>query len=205
MLAEKKEDLINCAVLCAENNMVHGTSGNISILCGDKILITRTGSNLGGLELEDIVTIDLDGNLVEGDYKASSEKFLHTAIYKLRDDIKSIIHVHSPALGAFALANKALDKPYMPEIVFDFGEIPIAEYGCPSTQKLVDNTAPLFREHNAVLMANHGFIIGDRTIWEAYMKLEMAENYAQTLLNAQLLGGAKSLTVQQVEEINSLK
>jgi len=204
-VAEKKEDMINCAVLCAENKLAPGTSGNISVRYGDKILITRTGSNFGGLEPEDIVLIDFDGKLLEGDFKPSSEKLLHSEIYKIREDINAIIHVHSPALSAFATANLALSEPYMAENVYYFGDIPLAPYGCPSTFALVEKTAPYFKNRNAVLMANHGFLIGDINIWEAYMKLEIAEAYAQTIINAKILGGAKPLTPEQVKEIEMLK
>ena len=93
----------------------------------------------------------------------------------------------------------------MAENVFYFGQIPLAEYGLPSSQDLVEKTAKYFKEYDAVLMANHGFIVGGKTIQDAYLKLELAESYAQVVFNTKLLGGAKIFNEQQVKEILGLR
>ena len=104
-----------------------------------------------------------------------------------------------------AACNKALDEAYMAENVFYFGRIPIAEYGLPSSRDLVEKTSKYFKDYSAVLMANHGFIVGDKTLKDAYLKLELAESYAQVVLNSRLLGGARMLNEKQIEEILALK
>ena len=93
----------------------------------------------------------------------------------------------------------------MAENVFYFGQIPLAEYGLPSSMDLVEKTAKYFGEYDAVLMANHGFIVGGNTIKEAYLKLELAESYAQVVFNTKLLGGARIFNEQQVNEILGLR
>ena len=93
----------------------------------------------------------------------------------------------------------------MAENVFYFGQIPLADYGLPSSFDLVEKTAKYFKDYDAVIMANHGFIVGDKTIKDAFLKLELAESYAQVVFNTKLLGGAKLFTDKEVEEINSLK
>ena len=70
---------------------------------------------------------------------------------------------------------------------------------------LVEKTAKYFKDYDAVLMANHGFIVGDKTIKDAFFKLELAESYAQVVFNTKLLGGAKLFTDREVGEINALK
>ena len=95
--------------------------------------------------------------------------------------------------------------PIMAENVFYFGGIPLAEYALPSTMELVDNTIKFFNEYDAVLMANHGFIVGAKTIEDAYLKLELAESYAQVVLNTELLGGAQLLSPEQEKEILELR
>lgn len=182
-----------------------GTSGNISHRMGDAILITSSGSSNGDLSYDDLVLIDLDGNLVEGSKQPSSEKMLHVEFYKKRPDINAIIHVHPTFLSSFAAARVALDEPIMAENVFYFGKIPLADYALPSSKALVDNTAKFFEDYNAVLMANHGFIVGDSDIGQAYLKLELAESYAQVVLNTKILGGAVLLSEKEVAEIEALK
>lgn len=200
-----KKEIIEYGKLCGVKNFTPGVSGNISARYDDKIIITCSGSANGYLTEDDFSVIDFDGNLI-GDYqKPSSEKMLHVEFYKKRPDVNYIIHVHPPYLSGFASAGIALDEPIMAENVFYFGKLPLAEYGLPSSKDLVEKTAKYFDEYNAVLMANHGFIVGDKTIRDAYLKLELAESYAQVVLNTKILGGAVLLNETQVKEIIALR
>ena len=201
---ELKQELIRYGKLAGEKNFTPGYSGNFSARCGDNILITSSGSANGYLTEDDFALIDMEGNLIEG-RKPSSEKFLHLEFYKIRPEVNYIIHVHSPYLSSFACCGIALDEPVMAENVFYFGEIPLAEYGLPSSKDLVDKTAKYFKDYDAVLMANHGFIVGEKTILDAFLKLELAESYAQVLFNTKLLGGAKLFDAKQVQEILALR
>ena len=169
------------------------------------MLITVSGSANGYLEQEDVVYTDFSGKSLEEGKKPSSEKFLHIEIYKKRPDINCIIHVHAPYLSSFASARKDLMAPIMAENVFYFGGIPLADYALPSSMELVKNTVKYFDKYDAVLMANHGFIVGSETMRDAYLKLELAESYAQVVINTELLGGAKKLNKQQTKAILSLR
>ncbi len=200
-----KKELIEYGKLCGVKNFTPGVSGNMSARFEDKILITASGTANGYLSEDDFSLIDYEGNVVGENPKASSEKLLHCEFYKKREDINYIIHVHSPYLSTFAACNKALDEAYMAENVFYFGQIPIAEYGLPSSRDLVEKTSKYFKDYSAVIMANHGFIVGDKTLKDAYLKLELAESYAQVVLNCRLLGGARMLNEKQIEEILALK
>lgn len=202
---EKVLELIEYGKLAGLKNFTPGYSGNLSARYGKNIIITTSGSANGYLTEEDFVVIDFNGNVIEGNKKASSEKFLHIEFYKMRPDVNYVIHVHPVCLSAFASVGKDLTAPIMPENVFYFGEIPLAQYGLPSSKDLVDKTSKFFSTHDAILMANHGVIIGSATIKDAYMKLELAESYAQVILNCEILGGAKCLTNEQVKEIIALK
>ena len=202
---EKVLELIKYGKMAGDKNFTPGYSGNLSARFGENIIITTSGSANGYLEEEDFVVIDFDGNVVSGNKRPSSEKFLHIEFYKQRSDVNYIIHVHPVCLSAFASVGKDLSAPLMPENVFYFGEIPLAEYGLPSSMDLVEKTAKFFATHDAILMANHGVIIGSSTLKDAYMKLELAESYAQTIINCEILGGAKHLTNEQVKEIIALK
>ena len=204
-LVELKYEIIEYGKLAGVKNFTPGYSGNFSARFEDKILITSSGSAYGYLSEDDLVLMDFDGNLVEGAKKPSSEKMLHAEFYKQRPDINYIIHVHSPYLSSFACCHIPLDEPVMAENVFYFGQIPLAEYGLPSSMDLVEKTSKYFKDYDAVLMANHGFIVGDKTIKDAFLKLELAESYAQVLFNTKMMGGAVLFNDKEVEEINSLK
>lgn len=204
-----KEDLIDKIIefgaLCGEKNYTPGYSGNISARYEDKMLITKSGSANGYLEENDIVLTDFEGNSLEKDKKPSSEKFMHIGIYQKRPDLNFIIHVHSPYLSSFASAGLDLMEPIMAENVFYFGGIPLAKYALPSSHELVENTVKFFDKYDAVLMENHGFVVAAKTMEDAYLKLELAESYAQVVLNTKILGGAKLLSPAQAKEILKLR
>lgn len=200
-----KKELIEYGKLAGVKNFTPGYSGNFSARYGDKILITTSGSSNGYLSEAELVLMDFEGNSLEEGKKPSSEKMLHVEFYKQRPDVNYIIHVHPVFLSSFACCKIALDEPIMAENVFYFGQIPLAEYGLPGSMDLVEKTAKYFKDYDAVLMANHGFVVGDKTIKDAYLKLELAESYAQVVFNTKMMGGAVLFNQEQVDEINSLK
>ena len=204
-LDDLKKEIIEYGKLAGVKNFTPGYSGNFSARYGDKILITTSGSSNGYLSEDELVLMDFDGKPVEEDKKPSSEKMLHVEFYKQRPDVNYIIHVHPVFLSSFACCKIALDEPIMAENVFYFGQIPLAEYGLPGSMDLVEKTAKYFKDYDAILMANHGFVVGDKTIKDAFLKLELAESYAQVVFNTKMMGGAVLFNQAQVDEINSLK
>lgn len=201
-----KQEILKYGKLIGDRGFSPGLSGNISQRCGDnKLIITSSGSSNGFLDYDDLITIDFDGNVLDGSKKPSSEKKLHIEYYKQRPDINAIIHVHPVFLSSFAAARKPLDEPILAENVFYFGQIPLADYALPSSDELVEKTAKYFKEYNAVIMANHGVIIGDINFKQAFLKLELAETYAQVVLNSKLLGGPTLLTDEEVKAILALR
>ncbi|MBO7671896.1 class II aldolase/adducin family protein [bacterium] len=203
--SEIVKELIEYGKLAGIKNMTPGITGNLSARYGDNVIITKTSTANGDLSEDDFVIIDYAGNVVSGNGKPSSEKFLHLEFYKMRSDINCIFHVHPVYLCSLASCGYDLTEPVMPENIFYFGEIPLADYALPGSFDLVDKTAKFFDKHDVVMMANHGVIVGADNVRNAYMKLELAESYAQIIFNCKLLGNTKLLTNCQVAEIISLK
>lgn len=205
MLNDLMQELIKYGQISGQKGFTPGISGNFSARVGEKILITASGSSNGFLEENDFSVIDSDGSVLEGNPKASSERFLHIEFYKQRPDMNAILHVHSPFLTAFAAAGFGLADAISPEIVYCFGKIPIADYALPGSEELVKNTSMFFKDYDVVLMKNHGVIVCGKNVKDAYLKLELAEEYAKTVIFTKLLGGANILSDEEVEKINSLK
>lgn len=198
--------LIMYGKMMGDKNFTPGYSGNMSHRFGENFLITTSGSANAHLTHDEIVWVDINGkNLENNSKKPSSEALMHFEIYKKRPDINAILHVHSPYLSAFASSGKSLEEPVMAEIAFYFGKIPLADYALPSSFELAEKTAKYFDEYDAVLMANHGFVIGAKDIKDAYMKLELAESYAQVVINTNIIGGAKLLTKEQQSAILAMR
>lgn len=204
-VVEISQQIIKIGRVLGDKNYTPGYSGNISARIDDTVLITVSGSANGHLKDSDFALIDFEGKSLIPNKRPSSEKKLHIEFYKQRPDINFIIHVHSPYLSSFASARKDLLAPVMAENVYYFKGIPLAEYGLPSSDILVENTAKYFKEYDCVLMANHGVIIGSKTLKDAYLKLELAEQYAQVVLNTYILGGPKPLTEAETQDILALR
>lgn len=205
MVEQIVEDIIKYGKLAGEKGFTPGISGNISARFGENVLITSSGSANGYLEESELSLVDFNGKYVKGNTKPSSESMLHIAFYKKRADINYIFHVHSPYLTAFASSGKALDEYISPEIIYCFGKIPLAKYAIPGSEELVKNTETYFEDYDIVLLENHGVIVGGKTIKDAYLKLELVEEYAKTVICAKILGGAKILPDEEVEKIYSLR
>ncbi len=201
----EKDEIIKFGKIAGDRGLTPGISGNISVRSGDYIIITSSGSASSFLDKEDICVIDFEGNVVEGSKKASSEKFLHIDFYNKRSDVNAICHFHCPYLTAVAACGMPLTDNILPEIVFMFDNIPLAQYALPGSSDLVNNTAKYFADYKVVLMQNHGVISGGIDLKEAYLNIELCEAYAKTLVLSKILGGAKILSDAQVEEIYSLK
>lgn len=205
MMEQIKQELIKYGKLAGSKGYTPGISGNISSRFGDSFVITASGSANGYLEDKDFSLVDINGHHIDGNLKPSSERFLHLDFYKKRSDINCIFHMHSPYLTAFAASGKALDDAISPEIVYCFGKIPLAEYALPGSEELVNKTSIYFKDYDVILLENHGVIVGGSSVRDTYLKLELAEEYAKTLLFAKLLGGAKILPEEEVKKIYSLK
>lgn len=201
-----KNEIIYWSKRLYDKGLSPSVSGNVSVLLDDNtILISSSGSASGDLSEEDIVKIDLTGNLIEGNKKPSSEKLMHVQIYKNRPDIKAIIHSHSPEITAFSLNKKGLSKIILPEFAFHFGSVPISEYHLPSSMELALDVGEKFKNHNAVLMKNHGVTVGGKNLKEAFYSLEMIQANCKTLLLAKTISKIDYLNKKQLKEIEELK
>lgn len=200
-----KKEIVNFGKMLYDKDLTSATSGNISIRVGNKIYITGTGTALGFLTEKDVVEIDMEGRELNSNERASSEKFLHLSIYKLRKDINAIIHCHSPFTTAFAACRKELSAPIVAENILYFGKIPVADYAMPSSMKLVENTVKPFSEYDTVLMANHGIITGAKDLVSAFYKIETAETYAKTFVYSKIIGNQALLSDDDIKEIEELR
>lgn len=200
-----KSEIIKIGKYLYNKDLTSATSGNISVKSGNKIFITGTGTALGFLEENDIVEIDKNGVELFSNQKASSEKFLHLAIYKLRPDLNAIIHCHSPFATAFAACKKELSAPIIAENILYFGKIPVADYSMPSSMELVENTSKLFTDYDTVLMANHGIISASKDIFSAFCKIETAETYAKTFVYSKIIGSQALLNENEISELMLLR
>lgn len=182
------------------------TSGNVSVIDDDNnIFITTSGSAMADITENEIVKIDFRGLSFEENKKPSCEKFMHIKIYQNRPDIKAIIHSHAPIITAFAVSGFNINEDViMPEFTLSFGKIPTSKYFMPSTLELANDVSELFKTNNAVLMRNHGVVVGAKNLKEAFYSLESIQAYCKTYLYSKVLGKIKTLNKKQIEDLYKL-
>ena len=199
-----KNDILYWSKRLYQKGMSPATSGNISLRTKNGILISASGTCLNDMDENDIVLIDYNGNVLEGSKKPSSEKIMHSVIYTQRDDINAIIHCHCPVIGAFAVAGVEISKPILPDLICFFDKVPIVPYYCPSSVELADAVGKEFEKYSAVLMKNHGVVVGADTLQNAFYKLESLRAYCETYFGAEVLGGAKAIPSKEIAKIKKL-
>jgi L-fuculose-phosphate aldolase len=183
-----------------------GTSGNLSVrLDNERILATPTGCSKYLLRPVDMVVVDLDGKLLFGTRNATSEIGMHLAVYRMRADVQAVVHAHPPIATAFASCGLALDTPLCAELIMTLGAIPLAAYATTGTDEVGASLEPFLRDHDAILMANHGLVTYGKDLLDAFMKLETTEHFAQVCLAAHELGCPKLLDGDALDKLRQAR
>ncbi len=186
-----------------ENGYVAASDGNISARLADgNIITTPTMICKGRMNESDLVLVDLDGRKQRPEERNPSSEFsMHREIYRLRPDIRAIVHAHPPFGTGFAVANVPLDKPLLSEVILTLGCVPLTAYGTPSTHELVDSLTPFIPHHDALLLANHGAVAYGKDLEAAYARMETLEHFAKIALIARLVGQPKELPPEAIGKL----
>jgi L-fuculose-phosphate aldolase len=199
---ELRRQIADFSRLTYERGHLASTDGNLSARMADgTILCTPTIINKGFVRPEDPVVVDLEGRLVRGERKASSEIAMHTLIYQLRPDVNAVAHCHPPCATAYAAAGIPLNKALLAEVVLALGCIPLAEYGTPGTPELTERLEPWVRSFDALLMANHGVVTYGADLMDAYNRMDTVEHFAKISIYTRILGKERLLSSEDVEKL----
>ena len=200
--AELRQEIADFSRMCYQKNYLAATDGNLSVrLLDGNVLCTPTRINKGFVQPQDSVVVDMDGNLVRGDRKASSEIEMHTLIYRLRPDVNAVVHCHPQAATAYAAAGVPLNKALISEVILALGCIPITDYGTPGTAELTDELTPFVEHYDALLMANHGVVTYGEDLMDAYNRMDTVEHFAKISIYTQILGKEQLLSSEDVEKL----
>jgi len=161
-------------------------------------LLTAVGG-LDNLKPESIALLDLDGNVLEGTVNPSSMEIvhMHAIVFKLREEVASVLHTHSPFATSFALANREIPVVYEGMVRMLGGiPIPVAAYGPRGSNESVNNIARLLEEREGLqglLLGNHGTLTWGANPSAAVQASVILEESALVTMNAEVLGGAKPI------------
>ncbi len=186
-----------CRRLEAEG-LVAGASGNVSVRLppadGRELLaITPSAVPYRVLRPEQVLVIDLDGAVVEGDGAPSTETPAHLAVYRARPDVGAVIHTHSLYATALAVAGQEVPLILDEQPVLLGGPVRLAEYGTPGTEELGRRIVEALGDRRAVLVRNHGALGVGRDLEEALIVVALVERIAKVYTLARLLGEVRPL------------
>jgi L-fuculose-phosphate aldolase len=176
------------------------SGGNISMIDdnGD-IWITPSAVDKGSLQPSDIVCVRKDGT-VAGKHKPSSEFPFHKAIYEVRPGLKAVIHAHPPALVSFSIIRKTPNTNIMLHARQVCGPIGYAEYKLPGSEALGKSIAEEFQQGiNAVIMENHGTVVGGKNLSDAFQRFETLEFCARAIIYGNMVGEPQYLTDEDID------
>ena len=185
---------------------VAANDGNISVRLDDgTILTTPTGVSKKNMTPEMLVRMSIDGRIIsDNGNKASSEVGMHLRCYKLRDDIRAVVHAHPPYATAYACANIPLDNYSLSEGVTFLGSVPVAAYATPGTPDVAESISPYLTEHDSILLMNHGAITVGIDLTQAYFRMETLEHYAKVCFIASQLGGSREIPRESIDELTEV-
>jgi L-fuculose-phosphate aldolase len=201
------EKFVKVCQRLAHNNYVTSSGGNLAWKLEDNLLlITPTKLYKGDITPEDLVFIDLAGNVIEGQRKPTGETPMYLTFFKARKDIVSAIHCHAPHVCAMAImrGRNWLMRPIFPETTIEVGPVPLVPYAEPITEKLAENFAPFLPKYNSFLMESHGLVTLSRSdIKETLMLVELLEMSAKSILAALAVGDIKEISPQDVKDLGN--
>jgi L-ribulose-5-phosphate 4-epimerase len=200
MLNELRAEICRLHAALPRNGLVTWTSGNISgrDLQTGLVVIKPSGILYEDLTPENMVVVDLDGNVVEGDHKPSSDTIAHVYVYRHRSDVNGVVHTHSTFATAWAAVGKPI-PPVLTAICDEFGgPIPVGAYAKIGGDDIGQEIIRSIGSSLAILMKNHGVFTIGKTPEAAVKAAVMVEDVARTVYYALQLGQPEEIPADEV-------
>ncbi|MEW5818143.1 MAG: class II aldolase/adducin family protein [Spirochaetota bacterium] len=206
LIWEARKEIVKYSHKVQEYGFVSATDGNLSIKLDERrVLITPSGIPKGEMTLDAPIIVDMEGNKLEGAGKPSSEGKMHLEVYRLRNDVKAVIHAHPPKCIAFTIAGFPLDTCLLPEVVVTIGAIPTSKYATPTTEEVPASIREYIQKNDAVMLARHGSLTIGKDLNTAFKILEKMEHTATIAMYARMLGGPIPFTDEELKKLYALR
>lgn len=203
-LYERKKQVLDYAQQAYRSGLMAGTSGNLSVLSEDgKMVITPSSINYMTMTPDDVMVITLDGTILEGPHRPSSEWPMHAEIYKNKPEVRSVVHTHSPYATAFAVLNEPIPMVLIEMVYFTPGGIPVAPVASQGTVSVGIGVVEALRDNVACLMQNHGAITIGHDLPEAYLRAVYVEDAAKIYHMARAIGSPTIVPDEIVQDMIS--
>lgn len=196
-----RQEICDAMVALVETGLNRGASGNISTRMGDQMLITPSGIPPRDITPDQVAQMALAS---AGDYtgpcKPSVEWRFHRDILRARADINAVVHTHAPWCTALAVARQPIPAVHYMIAAFGGPTIRLADYATYGTDALSANVVTALQDRSACLMANHGMVVGGRTLTHALWLANELEALAHQHFHSLLIGGSHILSDAEIAE-----
>ena len=203
LLQKEREMIVAYGKKMLSAGLTRGTGGNLSIYDRNLELmaITPSGIPYEEIEAEDIMIMKLDGTIVEGNKTPSSEHAMHEIVYRTREDVGAMLHVHSTFAVTLACLNEdLLAVDYM--VAYSRGRsVKCAPYASFGTPDLAVNALKTMGNQNAVLLANHGMNVVGPNLPKAFAIAEQLEFCAELYVRARTIGKPVILPDDEMDQM----
>lgn len=200
MLESLRKSVWEANLALPKEGLVTWTSGNVSGRDSETnlMVIKPSGVLFEDLTPEDLVVVDMNGKVVEGEHGPSSDTATHLWIYRNRDDVHGIVHTHSNYATAFAAVNKPIPV-VLTAIADEFGgAIPCGGYAAIGGKEIGEEILRTIGDSPAILMKNHGVFTIGKTVQKAIKAAIMTEDVAKTVWLAMQIGVPDELSPEEV-------
>ena len=196
-----RKRLVECCHMLYDRNLTVSAGGNMSVRINDReILITPSGVNKGLVREDDLVKMDMDGNMLSGGKPSIEHKF-HLGIYRENPETNAVVHCHPLYCLAILTRGEDLKSTLTPEGVLLLDQVPTCRYATPGSDELVEAVME-YAHAPAMLMARHGAITQGRTLEEAYNRMEELEFQAHLQI---LAGNAEELPISEIMKLREMR
>lgn len=200
--------VIECGRIAYERHLMTSNDGNISVrMSNGCVLITPSGISKGRLAFDDMLVVDLDGKIISSraDRSPSSETPMHLEVYKQRDDVRAVVHAHPIFATTLTVADLEFPIDVLPEVLLTMGEVPITRYATPSSHEDAEVIRPFVKDHNAMLLRQHGSLTFGKNLEEALIHLERIEHVSEIYWRAKMMGTVQRVPPEAQAQLISLR
>jgi L-ribulose-5-phosphate 4-epimerase len=204
MLEKLKEELVQLHLELPKHNLVVWTGGNVSARDAESglVVIKASGIRYEEMRPEHMVVVDMDGKVVEGDFKPSSDVHSHLYIYKHRPDVGGVVHTHSRHATAFAAVGKAIPC-VLTAMADEFGgPIPCGGFALIGDEAIGKVVVDSIGSSPAVLLKNHGVFTIGKNATSAVKAAVMTEDVAATVWMAMQIGVPDVIAQEDVDKLH---
>jgi L-fuculose-phosphate aldolase len=203
ILTAQRQAVVDYGLTMVRTGLTTGTGGNLSCCERDRgwIAISPSGVPYDVLKPEDVVVVDLDGNVVDGLLKPSSEIGFHLALYRHRSDIGGVVHTHSVYATTLACLQREI-PPVHYLVGFAGAKVPVAPYATYGTEALARNIQQTMgARYNAALLANHGLVAVGTDLPKAFGTAETIEFVARLYCQSLAIGDPVVLDDDEMTQV----